>query len=389
MKKIKIKPALSGILILLAQTVLLTAITLLCVVPFSCRVSEEGITFVGGDYVSPVLEEVTVVDERTVELCFSEKIKLRNYTVSEQLKELSDSAEHSETIELSPALKAASGGYGRVEADYSISEDGCVLTFFTGEMEQFEVGKAYELFGTVEDKAGNTLTYCVPFCGFNSHLPKLIITEVQVKYKKYKEDAFRCEYVELLALTEGNLSGLELLSAADGEGKKFVLPAVDVKAGEVLLVHLRSAGSGCITETENLNESTALYSGKNVRDIWSENTKARLSDNSDIVVVKNSVTGAILDAVMYATEDATEWGKGMLSVAEVVAAAGIYASADISEAEINSGLGSSAIKAFCRTDAAALQKKVLVGEDFSNLLEYPLQRTDETWVVKNVSPGTL
>ena len=67
----------------------------------------------------------------------------------------------------------------------------------------------------------------------------------------------------------------------------------------------------------------------------------------------------------------------------------VYESADVSEAEINSGLGSSAIKSFCRTDAAALQKKVLAGEDFSNLLEYPLQRTDETWAVKNVSPGTL
>ena len=387
MKKLKIKPGAGGILILLAQTLILTLVTLFCVVPFSCKVTEEGITFVGGDYISPVLEEVKVIDERTVELSFSEKIKLRNFTVSEQLKEISDSSEHSDTIELSPALKAASGGYGSVEVDCSISEDGCLLTFSAAE--QYEVGKAYEIFGTVEDRAGNSLTYCVPFCGFNSHLPKLILTEVQVKYKKYKEEAFRCEYVEVLALTDGNLSGLELLSGADGEGKKFAFPTMSVKAGELFLLHLRSAGSGCITETENLNESTALYSGKNVRDIWSENTKARLSDNSDIIVIRNSVTGDILDAIMYATEDATEWGKGMQSLAEEVAAAGIYEAADPGEAEINSGLGSSAIKSFCRSDAGTLQKKALAGEDFSNLLEYPLKRTEETWVVKNVSPGTL
>lgn len=387
MKKNSIKPGAGGLLILLAQTLILTLVTLLCVVPFSCRVSEEGITFVGGDYISPVLEDVKVLDERTVVLSFSEKIKLRNYTVSAQLKDISDSSEHSDSIELSSALKAASGGYGRVETDYSISEDGCILTFSA--TEQYEVGKAYEIFGTVEDKAGNSLTYCVPFCGFNSHLPKLILTEVQVKYKKYKEDAFRCEYVELLALTDGNLSGLELLSGADGDGKKFVFPTLSVKAGDLLLLHLRSAGSGCITEYENLNESTALYSGKNVRDIWSENTKARLSDNSDIIVIRNSITGAILDALMYAAEDATEWGKGMQSLAEEVAATGIYEGADVSGAEINSGLGSSAIKSFCRSDAAALQKKALAGEDFSNLLDYPLKRNEETWVVKNVSPGTL
>ena len=387
MKKNIRNPGLGGILLLILQTVLLTVITLLCVIPFSCRVSEEGITFVGGDYISPVLEEVTVLDERTVIMNFSEKIKLLNYTVSERLDDISDSAEHSDTADLSPALMAASGGYGRVEADYSLSEDGCTITFCAAE--QYEIGKAYEIFGTVEDRAGNSLTYCVPFCGFNSHLPKIIMTEVQVKYKKYKEDAFRCEYVEFLALTDGNLSGLELVSGVDGDGKKIVFPPAAVRAGEVFLVHLRSAGSGCITETEDLNESTALYSGKNVRDIWADNTKARLNDSADVIIVRNSIDGTILDALMYATEETAEWGKGTASLAEEVVAAGIYESEEISEVELNSGLGSSAIKSFCRTDAAALQKRCLEEADDLEPLEYPVKRTASTWAVMNVSAGTL
>ena len=387
MKKIIRNPGVGGILLLILQTVLLTVITLLCVIPFSCRVSEEGITFVGGDYISPVLEEVTVLDERTVIMNFSEKIKLLNYTVSERLEDISDSAEHSDTADLSPALMAASGGYGRVEADYSLSEDGCTITFCAAE--QYEIGKAYEIFGTVEDRAGNSLTYCVPFCGFNSHLPKIIMTEVQVKYKKYKEDAFRCEYVEFLALTDGNLSGLELISGVDGDSKKFVFPPAAVKAGEIFLVHLRSAGSGCITETEDLNESTALYSGKNVRDIWADNTKARLNDSADVIIVRNSIDGTILDALMYATEETAEWGKGTASLAEEVVAAGIYESEEISEVELNSGLGSSAIKSFCRTDAAALQKRCLEEADDLEPLEYPVKRTASTWAVMNVSAGTL
>lgn len=387
MKKIIRNPGVGGILLLILQTVLLTVITLLCVIPFSCRVSEEGITFVGGDYISPVLEEVTVLDERTVIMNFSEKIKLLNYTVSERLEDISDSAEHSDTADLSPALMAASGGYGRVEADYSLSEDGCTITFCAAE--QYEIGKAYEIFGTVEDRAGNSLTYCVPFCGFNSHLPKIIMTEVQVKYKKYKEDAFRCEYVEFLALTDGNLSGLELISGVDGDGKKFVFPPAAVKAGEIFLVHLRSAGSGCITETEDLNESTALYSGKNVRDIWADNTKARLNDSADVIIIRNSIDGTILDALMYATEETAEWGKGTASLAEEVVAAGIYESEEISEVELNSGLGSSAIKSFCRTDAAALQKRCLEEADDLEPLEYPVKRTASTWAVMNVSAGTL
>ena len=373
----------SNVWLLMAQTFILTAVTLFCVAPLSCKISEEGIIFVGGDYTSPVLEEVFVLDEKTVQVRFSEKIKLRSYTVSQQLKDISDSSEHSTTEELSPALKAASGGYGSLAADYELSEDGRILT--VSACDCYEVGKPYELFGIVEDKVGNTLTFCVPFRGFNSKLPKLIMTELQIKYKKQKEDAFRCEYVEFLALSDGNLSGLELISGADGEAKKFEFPAEFVKAGEVFLVHLRSAGSGCINESENLNASTALYSGKNVRDIWSDNTKARLSDNTDIVLVKNSVDGSILDAFMYAAEDASEWGKGMLTLAEEVTVSGIYESSDICDVEVNSGLGSVAAKSFTRNDALEIQQRVLNGEE----IEYPVKRKADNWEVKAVSPGLL
>ena len=377
----------SAVLILFVQTLMLTALTLFCVVPVSCKVTEEGIIFVGGDYDSPVLEELNVLDEKTVVMSFSEKIKLRSLIVSERLEDISDSFEHSQTPELSPALKAASGGYGTVAAEYEVSEDGYIIT--CSAVDHYEIGKAYEIFGAVDDKAGNSLTFCIPFTGYNSHLPKLVMTEVQVKYKKYKDDIYRCEYVEFLALTEGNLSGFELVSAADGEAKKFEFPPQAVKVGEVILVHLRSAGTGCITETDDLNASAAAHSGKNVRDIWAANEKARLSDSSDVIVLRNGVNGKIYDAIMYCSEDAVEWGKNQAGMAEKVFESGIYESSLVSEAEVNSGLGSSAVKAFCRTDATELQKRALEGENFEEPSEYPVKRTADTWVIKNVSPGML
>ena len=373
----------SVLFILFAQTAVLSAVTLLCVLPMSCKLSEEGIVFVGGDFVSPILEEVEVLDEKNVLVRFSEKVKLKNYVVSSQVKDISDSSEHSLTLELSPALKAAGGGYGKVEADYSLSEDGHAITYSA--KENFVVGQAYEIFGTVEDRAGNTLTFCVPFSGFNCCLPELIMTELQVKYKKQKEDSCRCEFVEFLALSDGNLSGLELVNAADGEGKKYVFPAEEVKAGEIFIVHLRSAGSGCVTETDDLNASTAPHSGKNVRDIWSENTKARLNDNSDIVVLRNSVDGSILDAFMYASEDTVEWGKNMTSLAEEVLGSGIYESIEVTDVEVNSGLGSVAAKSFCRSDAKDIRAKVLAEEE----IEYPVKRKADNWVIKTATPGTL
>ena len=41
----------SVLFILFAQTAVLSAVTLLCVLPMSCKLSEEGIVFVGGDFV--------------------------------------------------------------------------------------------------------------------------------------------------------------------------------------------------------------------------------------------------------------------------------------------------------------------------------------------------
>ena len=388
MKKIREIAKLKKIrepLLLLLQTLLLVTLTLLCVVPFSCKVSEEGIIFVGGDYVSPVLEEVLVLDEKNVMITFSEKIKLKSFTVSERLKEISDSSEHSDTLELSPALRAASGAYGRVEAECFLSEDGCTIT--CSAVDRYEVGKAYEILGTVEDRAGNSLTYCVPFTGFNSCVPQLIITEVQIKGAKGSQNGnpiFRGEFVEFLALTDGNLAGLELVGGADGEAKKYLFPPMPVSKGEVFLVHLRTSGDGCVNELEeDLNAATAPHSAKGIRDLWSENTAARLNDSSDVIILRNSISDKLLDAFMYAVEDEVEWKKGRSELARAAVEAGIYSTGDISEAVLN--VKTSPLKSFSRLDANDIRSLALSGQSY----EYPVRAAVDNWVVKETSPGTL
>ena len=388
MKKIREIAKLKKIrepLLLLLQTLLLVTLTLLCVVPFSCKVSEEGIIFVGGDYVSPVLEEVLVLDEKNVMITFSEKIKLKSFTVSERLKEISDSSEHSDTLELSPALRAASGACGRVEAECFLSEDGCTIT--CSAVDRYEVGKAYEILGTVEDRAGNSLTYCVPFTGFNSCVPQLIITEVQIKGAKGSQNGnpiFRGEFVEFLALTDGNLAGLELVGGADGEAKKYLFPPMPVSKGEVFLVHLRTSGDGCVNELEeDLNAATAPHSAKGIRDLWSENTAARLNDSSDVIILRNSISDKLLDAFMYAVEDEVEWKKGRSELARAAVEAGIYSTGDISEAVLN--VKTSPLKSFSRLDANDIRSLALSGQSY----EYPVRAAVDNWVVKETSPGML
>ncbi len=377
---------LRNVIILSVQVLLLTAITIFCVMPFSCRLTEEGIVFVGGDYTAPVIETVEVIDERTVEIIFSEGISISSVMVSKMIEELSDSMEHSTDENPSPAIAAASGEYGTINTIVQISED-CTSVQFIMEKE-CEIGQRYEIYGVVEDKTGNTLSFCVPFTGYNSHVPKLVMTELLVKYgtgTKNKQTVYRNEFVELLALSDGNLAGLEIVSGSDGESKKYVIPPTEVCAGEIVLVHLRCAGEGCISEGENLNEATAPHSRNGVRDIWSENATACLNDKTDVIILRNGPEGTLLDAFMYAAEDAVDWKKGAKTLAEKACEAGLYETADIAEAYPSRGV--SPLQSFQRKNAGQLKAAALTGSGWSG--DFPVLNNAEYWEISEATPGVL
>lgn len=373
------------LLLLLLQTCLLVCITVVAVLPVSCKMSEEGVTVYDGDYSAPVIESIEVLDEKTVQMNFSEGVKIGSVVVSKFIGGISDSILHSDTEKVSDAIEAAGGEFGRLDVEAEVSEDGLTVTYTM--QEDCEVGEPYEIFGTVEDETGNSLTFCVPFTGYNSRVPDLIFTEVQIKYAKGSEKGnvvYRGEFVELLALCDGNLGGLELVGGADGESKKFVFPAVEVSQGELIMVHLRTVGEGCVNELgENLDEATAPYAVPGVRDLWSENTTARYNDDSDVIILRNSATESVLEAFMYAVEDASEWKKGPVVLAKEAAAAGIYDGEGIEYAAIN--YKTTPKKSFIRLDASQILSDILEGNDYV----YPINQCAENWEVGNVTPGTF
>ena len=373
------------LLLLLMQTCLLVCITVVAVLPVSCKMSEEGVTVYDGDYSAPVIESIEVLDEKTVQMNFSEGVKIGSVVVSKFIGGISDSILHSDTEKVSDAIEAAGGEFGRLDVEAEVSEDGLTVTYTM--QEDCEVGEPYEIFGTVEDEIGNSLTFCVPFTGYNSRVPDLIFTEVQIKYAKGSEKGnvvYRGEFVELLALCDGNLGGLELVGGADGESKKFVFPAVEVSQGELIMVHLRTVGEGCVNELgENLDEATAPYAVPGVRNLWSENTTARYNDDSDVIILRNSATESVLEAFMYAVEDASEWKKGPVVLAKEAAAAGIYDGEGIEYAAIN--YKTTPKKSFIRLDASQILSDILEGNDYV----YPINQCAENWEVGNVTPGTL
>ena len=322
---------LKFIILSIAQIIMITGITVFAVMPFSCKVTPEGVQIVGGDYASPVMEGIEVLDETSLEITFSEKVKVTGAVLSPFIEGLSDSYVHSPTQELSPALRAASGEYGKIPVTIEPKEDGKRILFV------FEkptvIGKSYELFAVVEDMIGNSLTFTAKFSGYNSRVPKVIMTEVQIKYESKSS---KTEFIEFLALSDGNLGGLRVYSAANGVEKAYEFPPVEVKKGEIFIVHLKTFGEGCLSEEgEDLNLASQLYSVNGVRDLWSANTESRLNKTSDVIILENKTSGKILDGMMYRGKDAEEWNSKVLLGATQLYDAGIWNSYDIEDAVLN------------------------------------------------------
>lgn len=300
------------IIIVALETSGITGLVLFSVLPVSCKVSTQGIQIIGGNYKAPQLLNINVVDDSLVTLDFSKEIKLKDVVVSPFFKDESDSYDISETENLSKALEYAAGLHGALDCSLEYENNNKTARIVLNE--KTEIGKKYEIYGVVYDKTGNSLTFCVPFTGFNSRIVKLRMTEIHpamaaVQKKEDSEGTRRLEYVELLVEAEGNLAGLELCSGYAGEDKSYVFPAVEVAEGEIIVVHLRNWGEGCISEEgDNLEEAFSRYSGP-YRDLWTEATAKPMHEKNDVLVLRNSVTKKIMDAVMYSDYSIDDWSQ--------------------------------------------------------------------------------
>ena len=111
-------------------------------------------------------------------------------------------------------------------------------------------------------------------------------------------------------MSDGNLCSVEIVSAYDGEEKNLMLPDVEVKQGEIVVVHLRlcEGETGGISELEDdITLSTGYYSSDFARDIWFSNSDSHLGDKQDVVFLRDSQTGKILDAVLYSLQTELSW----------------------------------------------------------------------------------
>ena len=313
----------------LAKVLFIVGIVTLFVCPYSCRMTEEGITVLKADYQIPKIENISVFSESCTKLSFSNISKIKNLVVSPEI-----------LFSVNESFSQNPNSLFEVALNFN---------------EPLKPGEKYVVFGTSCDETGNTLSFSVPFLGYNANVPGLKIIEVHPGYGSYtykKNKVYLTEYVMLEVLSDGNMASVLLFSAYDGEDDGYLFPAFNVKKGEKILVHLRTREeekSGAIDELEDdLALSTASFSKSNIRDLWSANTSARFNDKTDIIVLKDTGSGALLDAMMYATSETFDWqNEAVSSVAAAVFSSGLWKGQTPSDAICSDSLTSS--KCFIKT----------------------------------------
>ncbi|MDE7292018.1 MAG: hypothetical protein K2N58_08230 [Treponemataceae bacterium] len=304
MKRKLVSDALPSCLMLF---VALVGFVLLCVCQSGCQITTEGMKVLESEE-SLEIQNIAVLDENSIEVQFNKEVSVKEAKVSKL-----DSQEQSSLDAL---------GENAVGANAVLSEDAKTVVYEF--QESTDVGERYQLFSEIEDSRGNSLTFAIPFEGYNNRIPILIITELQgatgdktVKGVKTK----RCEYIVLRALTAGNLAGIELYSARYKGLSEYRFPAIEVKAGEHIMIHLRTYEGQ--DYTEELGDDLSLdknndESWSTIRDLYYENSDPCASKEYDIVLLRNRTTAKVMDALLYTLESKKE-NYSKLSAAEKLA----------------------------------------------------------------------
>lgn len=279
---------------------------------FSCSGSPGGVSVLTGDFDTPVFESLKCESSRAVTLVFSESVTGTSLEVGK-----------SESVQIENALMCSLTE--KIDAEFVAASSKVLEVRF---LEPTEIGCSYIVRGAVKDSHGNTLTFATIFKGFNERVPQLILSEVQTKYSNPK-----AEFVEIYAKTGGNLSGVCIFSAKDGAKMRYEFPAVEVEAGEFIVAHLRNSEAGVQNETgSDLSLSGGTYSSES-RDLWAENTSARLGDKTDVVLLEKSAGGEVLDAVAFAESSLEDWPKEIYKEAlDRAVKAGVWSSSSIKDA---------------------------------------------------------
>jgi hypothetical protein len=138
----------------------------------------------------------------------------------------------------------------------------------------------------------------------NDWIPEIEINELRTVYSSP-----RAEFIEFKVKSPGELDGLQLYIMWDPKNPYiYDFPAIDVKLGEYVVLHLRTLEDACVNELgEDLSESAGTDSCPTARDLWVPGS-AKLLHTTDIVYIQ--ANGNILDAVILNETPGETWNRG-------------------------------------------------------------------------------
>lgn len=318
--------------------------------PASCRLTEEGIEIIDADTTAPSLTLFRSLGESLLLLQCSERVWLSDLFVVEQdgddFDDLFD-RRYEKIFAVASAINYSSDGKS---AQIEISEP-------------TSVGKAYLLFGKASDLSGNSLDFCQRFSGFNPEPAVLIFNEIRTTYNKSKQAV---EFVEFYVLGQGNTFGLEYVSAANGEDKKYVFPPLEVKSGDYITLHgriLEGMEADAVDELDdNLALSKAYESCDTARDLWRAGSD-KIVSNTDVVILRDTFTNEIKDAVLLSAAGKTNWTNNRMKDFSAEAfSLGIWDGGSSPEyAVCTEGMSSSVARSISRKNTAELSHRYAAG----------------------------
>ena len=350
----------------------LTLAVLASFMPLGCKSSVEGLSMLEGDFSCPRAEDFFVTGEDSFLVRFNKSVSCK-----EAFFWRTETGEETNLVA-------------------SVQDEGKSLVFTSPV--PMQTGAEYTFSGIVQDGAGNTLTITVPFSGYNGRVPRIAISEVHIANSKTAKNNWKAEYAELLVLTDGNLSGLELVCTGSYSSKKedagiYKFPPVEVKAGEYITVHLcknESYTGMNDDEEDNLSLSKSPDSSSLALDLWANN-ESSVTKTSDALLVQNSADSCILDAVLFVQESSsgkrTEWKTGTKEWLGAIEASGVWQQSDGSSS-------ASEESAFCGSWSKSATTKSICRKNTKSLLDAVRQDKDALlknnkgcWAVASPTPG--
>ena len=385
---------------------MMVAAVCLCVSGFGCHITSEGVEIIGGDYSTPKFTELSVVATDCVKLVFTDKVNLKELTVCRVTDENSEESGTEEKIlkveevmpiaetepdaiqqgaSVSETVRQTAAETESVEADSSeqvvtVPDDenpaesvnagnspAEYLVFFE---KPLEPSVEYILYAVAEDERNNTLSFSVGFYGLNDNLAELLLSEIRTDMTKTK-----VEFVELFALKSGNTGGMVLECCNGSKKLEYVMPAVDVKAGDYIVVHLRSIEDSCTDELESYDKCKATDCSDTAVDLWVEGNTKQVSKNG-CVVLRERTGSAPCDIICFLESSKTAWPSDIIeeSVKEAFEC-GLWKDGDTFETAFCSDKATTA-RTITRTGLSELLNLAGAGK-----LEFPVPVSAENWII--------